>query len=335
MPDPAIDVTRLMAERPVVDLHADTFYRLARFADVAKFGARTQEGHIDLPRLVEGGVGLVVQAIYTPKEKTGPEGTDHAMRLAARILEAVRTNPGVGLVEEADDLDRFRGPDSIGFLLHLESVSPFAGEMGFLSLFEKLGVRSVGLTHNHANEAAGGCEDGPDGLGLSGFGRELVSELDRRGILLDVAHLGNRATRELLERARGPVVASHTGFRALCDRPRNLSDETIGEIVRTGGLVGIDFVPGHLVREGPATMDVVLAHIAHVAERFGTDHVAIGSDFDGFESAPPVGLEDASRFPALAARLLAAGYSEADTRKILGGNARRVLGEVLARRARR
>lgn len=333
MPGPAADVTRLMADRPVVDLHADTFYRLARFEDVSKFGARSNAGHIDLPRLVEGGVGLVVQAIYTPKEKTGPEGTDHAMRLAARILEAVRTNPGVGLVDEAADLGRFRASGTLGFLLHLEGVSPLAGELGFLALFERLGVRSIGLTHNHANDAAGGCEDGPEGPGLSGFGRELVSELDRRGILLDIAHLGERATRDLLERARGPVVSSHTGVRALCDRPRNLSDETIGAIAATGGLVGIDFVPSHLVREGAATVDDVLAHIAHVTEKFGVDHVAIGSDFDGFESAPPEGLANASRFPVLAGRLLAAGFSEGDARKILGGNARRVLSEVLARRA--
>ena len=210
-------------------------------------------------------------------------------------------------------------------------MTPLDGQLDRLELLEALGYRSVGLTHDHGNQAAGGCGCVEAEDRLTVFGRELVDALWSRGFLLDVAHLGARSLDALLELGGGPLLSSHTGMGALCPRARNLTDVQAQGIADTGGLVAIDFVPQHLVRDGEASREDVFRHIDHAVSLLGAPHVGVGSDFDGY-GTPLGGMPDVTAYPWLCDRMLTAGYSAESVRQILGENFLRVLRLQLARR---
>jgi membrane dipeptidase len=296
------------------DLHADTFYRIENQGGTFEITDGT--GHIDLPRLCDLGCVATTQAVYTPKDLPGAAGTSHALTLTARILTAVTRNDSIHLIRHSSDLDR----DGIGLLLHLEGVSPLEGDLDRLHLLSEIGFRSIGLTHNHANEAAGGCSDQSSTRGLTPFGRELLTAMETLGIALDVAHLGDAALEDVFDLATRPFYTSHTGLRSRCDVPRNLSDTALDEIVGSGGIIAIDFVPEHLTGENIASVEDIFIQIDQVVDRHGPQFVAIGSDFDGYHS-PTTGMEGIQDIPNLTARMYAAGYPESAIRQILGDNA--------------
>jgi membrane dipeptidase len=326
-----------------IDGHADTIERY--LTDPSGFFGTARQGHLDSARLRETGQNVQMMAVYTPSEHTGEAAERYALdfiRAYETILDAEENRalePPFARILGRADLERVCRPGGFGFLLCMEGASPLRGRLEILDRFFALGVRLLTLTHNHDNEAARGCfAEGPD-AGLAPFGRDLVPALEERGMVIDVAHANDATIRDTLAIARRPLIDSHTGLRAFhrCSpaplRARALADEDARAIAATGGVVCIDFLPDHL--KGPAEpgrrvgLRDVVEVIAHAVGVAGIDGVGLGSDWDGFGGELVEGLEDASHLPSLIAALEEGGFDDDAVAKIVGGNLRRVLGNVL------
>ena len=338
---------RLHASSLVVDLHADSLL----------FGrdllARSRVGHVDLPRLQEGGVGLQVLTFATrvplgfniertdgaapdlltwlgvarlsPLAIRGPLGR---ALLAAERLDALVARAGGALlpVRTRADLDRLLErrrlrPEVVGVLLGLEGAHALEGDPAQLDVVFRAGHRMIGLAHFFDNEFAGSAHGLAKG-GISEKGRVLLARMQELGVLVDLAHASPAAIDDALALLHRPALVSHGGVRATCDNPRNLSDAQLRALARGDGVIGIGYWE-------TAVCGTELARIAaalrHVVEVVGDDHAALGSDWDG---GTTVGF-DAAALPALTQQLLDEGFPEASVRKILGGNALRVMREVL------
>ena len=229
-------------------------------------------------------------------------------------------------VRSPEDLERAAAAGRIGALLSVEGGNVLEGDLHVLRLLHRLGVRMFGLCWSLSNEIATGCRDtGPGDRGLLPFGREVVRECDRLRMMVDLSHASDRTFWQVLEIAQNPVCASHSCARSLCpDQMRNLTDEMLTALGARGGYVGVNFshdflVGGGLPPEHRATVDDVVRHIEHMAERAGVRAVGIGSDFDGI-GRTPVGLEDCGCLGRIAEALLRRNWSEADVRGIMGEN---------------
>ncbi len=338
--------SRLHRSSLIADLHADS---LLWGRDLTH---RSSIGHVDLPRLREGNVALQVFTVVTrfpasaSIDATDPRAPDLITLLAlgagwpwrtyasladrmlfqaARLSHLAEEDDRVIVLRTRDDLDRLlarRGSDPrwTGALLGIEGAHaldrPSALDEGFAA-----GVRLIGLAHFFDNAFAGSAH-GIEKRGLTERGRELVVEMERRGIVVDLAHASEATIGDVLSMARRPPIVSHTGVKATCDNARNLSDEQLRALAASGGVIGIGDWPTAVCGDTPATIARAIRHAVNVA---GDDHVALGTDFDGAVRAP----YDTSRLDALTQAMLDVGLSEGTVRKILGANAVRVLREVL------
>lgn len=318
---------RLHREAFIVDAHTDALLDALAGRDLLVRGDR---GHVDVPRLAEAGVTLQVFALWAPPAG-GPAGyLPHALRLAAHFWRAVdRSNGRLRPVLTRDDLEQLAaGRGVVGGLLSIEGGEILHGHLDMVEVFHRLGVRALGLTWNHRNQLADGCLDAEAGGGLTRFGREVVAACQERGWVLDVSHLSERGFWDLLEVAQGPVIASHSNAYAVHPHPRNLRDEQLVALAQKGGVVGLNFFPGFLTQEERCTSGDLVRHALHIAEVIGPEHIGLGSDFDGIERTPD-DLPDVTALPKLTEALLKAGFSEEETRGILGANFRRVYHSVL------
>ncbi len=262
----------------------------------------------------------------------------------------------------ADDVDRALAEGRIASLLGMEGGHVLEGSLGALRAFWELGARYLTLTHNTANEIADSATDVPRHGGLSPFGREVVTEMNRLGMLVDLSHTSVETMSDALDASHAPVIFSHSSARALCDVARNVPDEILGRMPANGGLVMVTFVAGFIAPEAAAVLipamaefnvraqgikdvdvrdalsreiidtltvpspplEMVADHVEHVARVAGHDHVGIGGDYDG-NVFWPVDLEDVSCYPNLFAELLRRGWTEEDLARLANGNIRRVL----------
>ena len=234
------------------------------------------------------------------------------------------------VVRRAGDIVRAKNEGELGALLVVENSDALEASLNVLWVFHRLGVRSITLTHNPSTWAAQGNAESRCGGGLTTFGVKLVEEMCRLRMLVDVSHISERGFWDTLEIASRPVIASHSCCAALCDHPRNLTDEQLRGLAQNGGVVGITFVESFLDPEWQpdrmfSTFERLLDHIDHAVEVAGINHVGLGSDFDGGGTA----LRDATEFPRITQGLLERGYSEEAVRKILGGNHLRLLRETI------
>ncbi len=322
-------------EAPVVDLHADLLWRTA---ETGKDPWELCPGEmLDLPRMLAGGPMVQCFTLYTPGDLEGEAATAYAERLHELWRGVVERGAGrLGWIRTREDL--LQTPrDGLSGVLTMEGASPLRGEVSLLDRFHALGVRSLGLTHNPRNEAGCGCMvPAAERRGLTSFGRELVRRCAELGILLDVAHLAPEGFRDLLDEASRlpsppPIVSTHTGAAALTPHPRNLTDDQLRGLAATGGLAGVTLYPPH-VRIGAreSSIEDPLDHAEHIASVCGVEHVAVGADLDGFD---PPGLPGGADSPAcyrmIERGLLGRGWSRADVDLALGGNALRVLANVL------
>ncbi|HEY8347777.1 MAG TPA: dipeptidase [Symbiobacteriaceae bacterium] len=310
---------------PVIDGHADSILQVIE--GKRTLTERSDLGHLDWPRAKEAGLSCTVQALWTD-----PVYYPVASRRAGEMLDALlaqveRAPDVVGLARSAAEIEQLRAQGRIAVLINIEGAEAIQGSLALLRNFYRLGVRMMGLVWNHRNEVADGvAEEEADG-GLTRFGREVVREMNRLGMVIDLAHMTPRGFYQVLELSDKPVLFTHGNCRALWDHPRNLTDEQIKALAQHGGVMGISFVSSFM-NEKTASLTTVADHIDHVVQLLGSaDHVGYGSDFDG--STPPPGLEDVTRLPALTAELLRRGYTETDMAKILGGNYLRVFRQVL------
>lgn len=322
----------------VVDTHCDTLKCLlpvftkprdSMWGDRSKegMGVRSSLGHIDVPRLLEGGVTCQVFAVSGERSRTPSHSLRTALEMIDRFYgECDANRETIVPVTTHDEIVQAKRAGRVAALLSIEGADVLEGSVDVLRVFHRLGVRMVGLVHSIRNELADGVADRRTGGGLSELGVQAVGELNRLGMIVDVSHLNDEGFWDVLELSRDPVIASHSNARAVCDHPRNMTDDMIRALAEKGGVMGMNFAPGfvHLSR---ATLAGVVDHIDHIVELVGPGHVGLGSDFDGIPSTP-VGLEDVTRIPAITEELVRRGYNEGDIKKILGGSHLRLIRAV-------
>ncbi|MCG3135404.1 MAG: hypothetical protein HMLKMBBP_03055 [Planctomycetes bacterium] len=329
---------RVGSSRPAcatVDLHADLLWRTA---ERGKDPWTVCGGEmLDLPRMETHGPTLQMFTLYTPGDRTGEAATAYAERLHGIWVSLVERGGGrLAWVRDRAGLLALR-PGAFAGVLSMEGASPLRGDPDLLDRFHAMGVRSLGLTHNPRNEAGDGCMV-PDGerRGLTEFGRLLVRRCAELGILLDVAHLAPEGFADLMEerertRERPPVVSTHTGCMSVTPHRRNLTDAQLRDLASTGGLAGVTCYPPHVAREGrEPSLDDAIAHLEHLAEVMGPEHVAVGADLDGFDPPGlPGGADTPLVYGMIESALLARGWARGQVDGVLGGNALRVLVGVL------
>ena len=324
-----MDSGRLHKESIVFDAHCDTLQEV--LAGKRRLGERSEEGHIDLPRLHEGGVTAQIFASFVGPNHLPRGAARQALRLLDVFYQELEENADqLTLATSASDIERAKVEGKVAAILSLEGAEALEGDLGVLRAFYKLGVRNIGLTHNLRNAAADGVDETRSNSGLTNFGVQLVQEMNRLGIMVDISHLSPTGVRDVLHVSEAPVIASHSNAYALCPHRRNLTDEQLEGVASKEGVVGVTFVPYFVTKDGnQATLKGVLDQIDYMVKTMGVDHVGLGSDFDGFFNANVRGLEDVTRLPRLTAGLVERGYSQEQVKKILGGNFMRVFREVV------
>ncbi len=371
MPSPDLErVRRLLAEHPVVDGHNDlpwearrrTGYDWGRLG-VDRPGAPT---HTDIPRLRQGGVGAQFWSVFVPAPLAGDAAVAATLEQVDAVHELVRRHPeDLALARTRADVERAWTQGRIASLIGAEGGHSIHSSLGTLRMLFALGVRYLTLTHNDNVPWADSATDEPVLGGLSAFGREVVREMNRLGMIVDLSHVSADTMRDALDTTEAPVLFSHSSARAVCGHPRNVPDDVLERLPGNGGVCMVTFVPKFVspaVREWDldaadaaaaqgiraadleaysaftaarrdthpapvATVADVVAHCEHVREVAGVEHVGLGGDYDGVD-VQPEGLEDVSGYPRLLAALADRGWSDADLAALAGGNALRLLGEV-------
>ncbi|WP_412070304.1 dipeptidase [Rubrivirga sp. IMCC43871] len=327
---------RLHYDALVVDGHVDTpTLMLDRGYAV---GDRHAGDHLDLPRMREGGLDAAFFSIYVARSYgEGPAATDRALSMIDAVQRQLAGRDDAALVRTADGVVAARRQGKAAILLGLEGGHALQASPETLRQLAANGVRYVTLTHSNTNAFADAATDVARWDGLNETGRELVAEMNRLGVLVDLSHVSDSTFFDALAVTRAPVILSHSSARAVHPHVRNASDAMLAALADNGGVAMINLYADYL---GPgATVETALDHIAHAVRVAGADHVGLGSDFDGVPRLP-AGLGDVTRLPWLTHGLLRRGFSESDVRKILGGNvlrvlreAERVAGEMLAKGA--
>ena len=361
---------RIHASLIGMDSHIDTLQRvLNENVDVSR---RQPTGHVDLPRLKAAGMVAPFFALWVPTFYKDSEAVRRTLQLRDAMQSLLDAHPDqIELATTAADVRRIARAGKIAAVLTLEGGHQIADDLAVLRVYHRLGIRSMTLTHFRNNHWADASTDRPQHNGLTDFGRQVVREMNRLGMIVDISHVSDKAFYDTLETTTKPVIASHSSCRALSDVPRNMSDEMIRALARNGGVISINFGAGFLnpedaeglrrrIGEAVATEPALTGRAldefaaAEYAREYGQmkpaaatledavahiDHaVKVGGiDHVGIGSdwdginSVPAGLEDVSKMPALTGALLRRGYSEGDVRKILGGNLLRVLRDVTGR----
>ena len=347
----------------VMDGHVDTPSLMRRGYDFGK-RHRSFEGHVDLPRMFEGGLDAPFFSIYVPAALgEGRRATERARALIGEVKRQVAAHAdSVAMAYSAADVRRITREGRKAILLGLEGGHALAGSPDVLRELYDAGIRYVTLTHVNTNGWADASQAPPRWDGLNDLGRRMVRAMNRLGILVDLSHASDATFYDALAVSEAPVILSHSSARALTDVVRNVDDDMLRALAAHGGVVMINFYEPMVNRRltpevmdevyrrlggrtgdlrrlwatvfavrqergiPPAGLEDVLAHIDHAVRVAGIDHVALGSDFDG--ARMPAGLEDVTRLPWITYGLLRRGYSEKDLYKLLGGNTLRVLEAV-------
>ncbi len=368
---------RLLRSTPLIDGHNDLPWEIrnAKTAprDVDAYDIRKPAPkHTDLARLAAGQVAAQFWSIYVPGEvkdsgfaRIQLEEFDIARRMIARYPEKL------ALALTADDIERDFKRGRIASLLGMEGGHAIENSLGALRAYYDLGARYMTLTHNVTLDWADAAQDSARHAGLTEFGKEVVREMNRLGMMVDLSHVSPGTMSAALDVSQAPVIFSHSSARAITDVPRNVPDSILARLPKNGGVVMVTFVPGFVSNEivawesevraelrrlrssttdsaaarklvqeyraahprPQATIKDVADHIEHVRKIAGVNHVGIGSDYDGVDETP-VGLEDASKFPYVFAELIRRGWSDADLKKLAGQNLLRAMrgAEATARR---
>ena len=368
---------RLLREAPLIDGHNDLPWEIRNWkggpGNVEAYDLRKPtEGDTDLARLAAGGVGGQFWSVYIPGEDAAAgyarvqlEQLDITRRMIARYPEAL------GLALSANDIERETRVGRVASLLGMEGGHAIENSLGALRAYYDLGVRYMTLTHNVTLDWADSAATAPRHQGLTRFGEEVVREMNRLGMLVDLSHASPDTMEDALRVSEAPVIFSHSSARALCNVPRNVPDAVLRALPRNGGVVMVTFVAAFIsqpaadallpawkdyqrraeaetdparkqairkeifskVQVPPVTIAQVADHIEHVRRVAGVDYVGIGGDYDG-NSQWPLGLEDVSTYPKLFAELIRRGWSDADLKKLARGNVLRALREAEAVAAR-
>lgn len=324
---------------PVVDLHGDLLYDVARWRVMA--GERNTLARRHLPGLRQVNVRIQVLPIYCSGLYLPESSLRQTILTANAFLQEIdETADQLLIIKTKHDLEAALQSDKIGLILAMEGAEGLGRDIGLVRLFFELGLRMLGLTWNRANALAEGCGE-DTGAGLSLLGRELVTSLARYPVMLDVSHLSEASFWSALDYCQGPVLASHSNSAAVCPHHRNLTDSQLKALAERGGIVGLNFYPEFVTNNGSDLVPGLIRHVDHMINVMGLEHVALGPDFiDYLESGPqPLQLthedkEDGS-LPGVAIllnfyqALLEHGFSKEEAELVMSGNALRFLGQAL------
>ncbi|WP_405937047.1 dipeptidase [Streptomyces sp. NBC_00726] len=359
----------LLAEHPVVDGHNDLPWALREQVgyDLAVRDIATDQSahlHTDIPRLRAGGVGAQFWSVYVRSDLAGDAAVSATLEQIDAVAELLERYPAaLRRALTADDMEAARAEGRIASLMGAEGGHSIDNSLGTLRGLHALGVRYMTLTHNDNIAWADSATDEPGVGGLSPFGHEVVREMNRTGMLVDLSHVAATTMRDALATSVAPVMFSHSSSRAVCDHPRNIPDDVLAQLPANGGIAMATFVPKfvlpaavawtraadenlrahglhhldtteramklHAAFEAAnprpvATVATIADHLDHMREVAGVDHIGIGGDYDGTAFLPE-GLESVAGYPNLIAELLRRGWSAADLAKLTWQNAVRVL----------
>ena len=304
-------------------MHADTPLRLLK----GKRIDREADVHVSLPRADKGQVSAFAAVLFVDVANHDSGANAYCKRATERIDRDLATHADrlrVGL-RTRDFRDNWKTGHHTWFRT-MEGSWCLLGRVKTIDHYYATGVRMIGLTWQGDHDfATSSVYRGS--VGLTALGRRAVQRMNELGIAVDVSHMSDRAVEDVLSLSKAPVFASHSNARALCDVRRNLTDDHIARIAKTGGIVGVNFYPPHLRKSGTATLQDVVRHIEHIRDVGGIESVGLGSDFDGIRHGP-AGLESAAQLPALRRTLSERGFSQADIAAIFGGNFLRAFEQV-------
>ncbi|MFC5345131.1 dipeptidase [Brevundimonas staleyi] len=372
--DGAARAREILNTTPLIDGHNDLPWALRQgFAsdpyavDLATNLDATTDLHTDIPRLREGGVGGQFWSVYVPASLEPVEAAKATFEQIDMVRRIVGAHPDVfELATTADDVERIHGQGKIASLIGIEGGYSIDDSLGLLREFQEAGVRYMTLTHSKTTTWADSATDAPKWGGLSPFGEDVVREMNRIGMMVDLSHVSEETMVDAMRVSEAPVIFSHSSARAVTDHPRNVPDAVLRAMAEDGGVVMVTFVPGFIssalgdwtraveaeaarlgvspnegtpdprllawVETHPrpkATLADVVAHIQHVREVAGIDHVGLGGDFDGVTSLPE-DVQGVDAYPRILAALMEAGWTEADIRKLAGENILRTMRAVEA-----
>src|SRR4051794_13745328 len=341
----AARAARIHKQAIVVDTHIDTTMMLGKpgwdFMVRHTAGPQPDESHVDLPRIRDGGLDAAFFSIYMPGTITGPEAVKKALELIDHVRKLAEDHPNdIVLATTAADVRAAHKAGKFAALMGMEGGHMIDDSLSVLRDYQRLGVRYLTLSHSVNTNWSDSSGDKPLHNGLTDFGKDVVRELNRLGIMVDISHVSDKTFWDALETSKAPLVASHSSMRAISGHPRNMTDDMVRALGAKGGVVMINYSIGFLSNERyeaaqknppPAEMprvswEKIVDHIDHAVKLVGATHVGLGSDFDG--TAVPDGMDDVSRLPKITAALLAKGYSEQDVKNILGENILRLLDKV-------
>ncbi|HYY09050.1 MAG TPA: dipeptidase [Actinomycetota bacterium] len=361
-------ITELLRGAPLFDGHNDLVWELRKAREAGEdpdVGLPAPKLHTDLPRLEEGGLRAQFWSVYVPSDLVDPHAAvTMTLEQIDILLGLVRRHPDrLELARTADDVERIAASGKVASLIGVEGGQSIGASLGALRILARLGAGYLTLTHNEDNPWADSATGEHPHGGLTAFGEEVVRELNRLGILVDLSHTSDDTMRQAIEVSTAPVLFSHSNARALCDVPRNVPDDVIELVGRAEGVMCVTFVPWFLTADGASanaeeweetrrlraehpeepeqvremmerwdethpvpesSVEDVADHVDRIREIAGVDHVGVGSDFDGTPGTPK-GLEDVSRYPALFAELADRGYADEELRKIAGRNVLRLM----------
>ena len=319
----------------LIDTHNDITSRTVEGFDIGPRNTSDRKTHTDLVRMKEGGIGAQFFAVYVAAQYVNG---NHSANRTLQMIDTVRHDiiarypNDFTFATTAAEIESAHKKGKIAALMGIEGGHAIEDSIRLLRDYYALGVRYMTLTHSNTNNWADSSGDNTrtdvqHHNGLTDFGKDVVREMNRLGMMVDIAHVADKTFWDALEVSKAPIFSSHSSARALADVPRNMTDEMIVALAKKGGVIQINFSCGFLKVGSKPTVADVAAHIDHVKQIAGIGAVGIGSDFDGIGCAPE-GLDEVSKFPNLTRALLEKGYSAEDIRKIYGGNLLRVMRAV-------
>jgi membrane dipeptidase len=325
-------IRKLHYQAIMIDGHNDNAVLKGSRGLPFNFTERDPKYHTDLQRMQEGGLDIQFLVV-------GDGDNADALSVIEKVYAEVEAHPDVlTVVKNVAEIKQAKSKGQVGLLMCFEDAKWLKGDVDILRLYYRLGIRSLGLTHGQGGdephhiqedrsffgyrELKDKEEERRTKKGLTGFGRQLVIEMNQLGVQVDLAHINEAAFFDVLEISTKPVVTTHGNVFSLCPHSRNLTDDQIKALAATGGMMGIAFVPGFVDQSNP-TLEKLLDHIGYVADLVGIDYVGIGSDYDGMSDTPVI--PEVSQLPRLTEGMVKRGMSDEEIAKVLGGNFLRVL----------
>ena len=323
-----MEAKRLHNRILTLDSHCDT---PMFFDQQINFASRDPKILVDLHKMTEGHLDATIMVAYLEQQGLTDEDLLTATAKADRILNEIEamvalSSAYVNIAYTPADLYRLKAEGKKAIMMGIENGYAIGKDIANVERFRNRGVVYMTLCHNGNNQLCGSCRDNEENIGVNAFGEQVIQEMNRVGMMVDISHAGVQTFYDALDISSKPIVASHSSARALCNHPRNLYDDQMRALAQKGGVAQVTLYNGFLKEEGQATIENAIAHLNHMVDVMGIEHVGIGTDFDG--DGGIIGCASASELINFTRHLLKERYCEEDIRRIWGGNFLRVMEEV-------